>query len=131
MSDEDIKLLRENDLCVVVSQDPPTVKFLDPIPSASQRGQIDRAAIRLSRILLNGRWGDYSNSGVIGRADFARIYVDLLIKGTELDAFGSTDEQEQKYFSNEKMLALRQLARDEAKAERAAAKAAAKEKGKA
>lgn len=33
MTDENIQLLRDNDLCVVVAEDPAAVKFIDPLPT--------------------------------------------------------------------------------------------------
>jgi hypothetical protein len=51
--------------------------------------------------------------------------VDMLIKGTELDRNGSTAEQEQRIFTDAKVAELQRLAREEAKAERAAKKAQA------
>jgi hypothetical protein len=128
MSDADIKLLRDNDLCVVVSKDPAKLKFLDPIPAASQQGKIEHAAIQLSRILLNKQWGGYTTNGTIGIETFSKIYIDLLMKGTELDPAGSREEQEKKYFDSAKYDAIRELARQEAKEERAAAKATEKQK---
>lgn len=123
MSDENIKLLRENEICVVVAEDPAAVKFIDPIPSMSSRTQVESAAIGLSRILLNGQWGDYSSLNQIGRETFSRIYVDLLIKGSPLDKNHQTQaELEKKVFDAEKIDALRKLAQEEARAERVAAK---------
>jgi len=133
MSQEDIKQLRDNELCVVEASDPSKVKFIDPIPSASQRGKIDQAAIQLSRILLNGTWGHYQNTNMLSRSDFARIYVDMLISGTALDSQGDTAEQEQRLITNARRSELEKLAREDARAERAAKKAAqsSTEKGKA
>lgn len=51
MSEDNIKLLRENDICVVTATNPGQVKFVDPIPAASSQTQMERSAIRLSRIL--------------------------------------------------------------------------------
>jgi hypothetical protein len=124
MSEADIKMLRDNELCVVVAKNPAAVKFLDPIPAAGQRTQIEAAAIKLSRILLNGQWANISNASQIGRSEFARLYVELLTEGTALDRNGSREEQERRYFGEAKLDELRRLAREEAKAERAAAKKA-------
>lgn len=124
MSDEDIKALRDNELCVVVAKNPAAVKFMDPIPAAGQRTQIEAAAVKLSRILLNGQWGQVSNCSVIGRSEFAQLYVSLVTEGTELDRNGSRQEQEQRYFDSAKLDELRRLACEEAKAERAATKKA-------
>ncbi len=117
MSEADIKLLRDNDICVVESQDPAKLRFMDPIPSVSQRTQIDDAAIRLSRILLNGQWGHYTQNTSLYRNDFTRMFVDLLVKGTSLDMHGTQQEQEQQFFSQEKLNEISKIAREEARAE--------------
>jgi len=125
MTDADIQALRKNEICVVVAKDPAKVKFVDPIPAAAQRTQIEAAAIKLSRILLNGQWGHVSTCSAIGRSEFARLYIECLIQGTSLDPSGSLQEREQEYFNNAKLTELNRLAKEEARAERAAAKAAA------
>jgi hypothetical protein len=124
MSAEDIKLLRDNELCVVVSKDPAKVKFLDPIPSAAQRSKIETAAIRLSRILLNRQWAHITNSSQIDFGVISRLYIECLIEGTPLDKAGTLEEQEQRIFDQEKRYELERLAREEARAERKAAKEA-------
>lgn len=93
MSEEHIKLLRENDLCVVVAKDPSKVKFVDPIPAMSSRTQIESAAIKLSRILLNKQWGHVSQSNLIGQDEFSKLYVKLLIEGTQLESGYIDDPQ--------------------------------------
>jgi hypothetical protein len=128
MSAADIELLRENGICVVVASDPATLRFLDSIPSASARDKIDDAAIKLSRVLLNGMWGKYSNMTVLSRQDFAKIFVDLLVEGTSLDERGTPQEYEQLIFDQAKEAEITRLAREEARAERAAKKQAAAEK---
>lgn len=122
MSDEDIKQLRANDLCVVVAEDPARVKFVDPIPATSSRTRMEDAAISLSRIILNGQWGNYTSSGAISRGDATSIYVDLLVEGTPL---APNYRSPQQVFDLAKHEELQRLAREEAKAERAAAKAKA------
>lgn len=123
MDDENVKLLRENDLCVVIAKEPAAVKFLDPIPAASSRTDIEEAAIQLSRRLLRGELvGDQYRSNI------ARLYVDLLVKGTPLDPGRTKAEIEKEIFDDAKCTELRRLAREEAKAERAAAKQQAKSK---
>ena len=117
MTAEDVKMLRENDLCVVVAKDPARVKFVDPIPAASSRTQIENAAIQLSRKLLTTHVWDENT-----RRNVAAMYIDLLVKGTPLDPNGTKEEQEQRIFDEEKRDELRRLAKEEAKAERAAAK---------
>lgn len=120
MSDKDVNVLRENGLCVVVATDPAKVKFVDPIPSVSSRTQMEDAAIRLSRRLLRGDL--FANN----RRDFADLYVDCLIKGTSLDAnYVEPEIREAAVFNAAKEDELRRLAREEAKAERLAAKAKA------
>jgi hypothetical protein len=92
MSREDIAKLEGNFLCAVECKDPSKVKFLDPIPSAGDRGKIARAAIELSRIVLTGAWGQYFTGEALGRQQMSRIFCDLLMKGTELDPNGTTDK---------------------------------------
>lgn len=113
MSPEDIKLLRDNDLCVVVAKNPALVKFIDPIPAQSCRTQIEDAAIKLSRKLLSGEVWDETT-----RANISKMYVDILIRGTPLDRRGTAEEQEKLFFDEAKADEIRKLAREEAKAER-------------
>lgn len=82
MSDDNIKLLRDNDLCVVVAENPDKVRFLDPIPVSSSRTQIEHAAIQLSRRLLNGQADNATINA--NRGYFAAMYFDLLQKGSPL-----------------------------------------------
>ena len=122
MHADDIKRLRENGLCVVVCKNPAAVKFLDPIPSAAQRGKIEQAAIQLSRVLLNPQdWGDNT---AWNHSDIANEYVALLISGTPLDSHDTQQEHDQKVFDKAKDEELRRLATEEARAERAAEKEA-------
>lgn len=122
MSEENIKALRDNDLCVVVAKDPARVKFLDPIPATAARTKVDDAAIQLSRKLLNrGFWNNDST-----RQTVAATYVDILIQGTRLDPNGSTEEQYLQIFDSAKRQEIERLAREEARVERAAKRAAAK-----
>ena len=117
ISKEDIQLLRDNNLCVVVAADPSLVKFVDPIPAVACRNEMEMAAIKLSRKLLNGELvgNDY-------KKNVAALYVDILVRGTALDSNGTKQEQEQVYFDSVKRDELNRLAREEAKAERAKAK---------
>lgn len=127
MSDDDIAELRKNHLCVVVAKDPSKVKFVDPLPAASSRTQIEAAAIRLSRLLLTGNKHPhfpYDTQGSTYRSEISKLFVELLVDGTPLDPNGSMEEQHQKIFDLEKADEIRRLAREDAKAERAAAKAA-------
>lgn len=126
MKAEDIAKLTDNGLCVVEAKNPALVKFVDPIPSAAQRTKVEDAAIQLSRKLLNG-FG--YNNGYISPAGVASLYVHLLVNGTPLDSKKTQSEIDQEVFDDEKHRELRRLAREDAKSERAAIKAA-KEKEK-
>src|SRR4029453_3136412 len=125
MSEEDIKVLRENQLCVVVSTNPEAVKFVDSITAISNRTEVENAAIQLSPKVLKGVHPE------VGRpwtpttvSEFAKLFVDILIEGTALDPGPTRSEKEQEYFSAAKMDEIRRLAIQEAREERAAAKAA-------
>lgn len=122
VSVEDIALLNANDLCVVVAKDPSMVKFVDPLPAASSRTEMEHAAIQLSRMLLNGHWSRWSGTNMLGRGDFARMFVDLLVEGTPLDPNPTRAEQEAVLFSDAKREEIRRLAREEAREERKAKK---------
>jgi hypothetical protein len=124
ISAENIEALRQNGICVVEAKDPGAIKFLDPIPSAADRGKVEQAAIALSRKILNK--GFWSNSQT--RDEICRWYVEALVKGTPLDPEPTQAEKERQYFSSEKILELQRLAREEAREERAAARAAKKAK---
>lgn len=124
MSKEDIQSLRDNGLCVVEAKNPALVRFVDPIASATDRPAIENAAIKLSRIILNRQWSSYSQNSEIGVGVFSRIFVDCLTEGTPLDRNGSVEQQERKIFDEAKRLEIQRLAREEAKEDRAAAKAA-------
>lgn len=52
MSDEHIQMLRDNDLCVVVSKEPDAIRFLD-VPPPPSYDKITEASIELSRIVLD------------------------------------------------------------------------------
>jgi hypothetical protein len=125
MSEENIKLLRENGLCVVVAKDPARVKFVDPIPAVSSRTQMESAAIKLSRILLHGAWANWSTSGCIGRETMAKIYVDLLVEGTPLEhGYVEPEIRNKNIFDLARADELLHLARAEARAEHAKKRAA-------
>lgn len=79
MDAKDIKLLIRNGLCVVVAKDPAKVKFLDPIPTASSRNQIEQAAIELSRKMLMGEVTGYN------RSTFTSLWADILLRGNPLN----------------------------------------------
>lgn len=120
MNSTQIAMLRQNGLCVVTAKDPAAVKFLDPLPAVSARGKIEQAAIALSRkVMSKGFW---SNDDT--RALMAKTFIDLLVEGTPLDPNPSPEEQEKKIFSQAKIEEIRRLAIQEAREERAAAKAA-------
>ena len=127
ISADDIQQLRDNELCVVVSKEPAAVKFLDPIPAMTGRTQVEEAAIRLSRVLLDReKWISDTNTWISrDRRDVAVLYVELLCKGTPLDPAVSEREH---YFDNVKRDETAKIAREEARAERAA-KIAEKAKG--
>lgn len=120
MSKDDIQMLRDNGLCVVEAADPAKVRFLDPIASAADRPKVEQAAIELSRILLNGNWSNYFTGDHLTKREFASIFVDCLVKGTPLARNYRSDAN----IKEEKRLnELHRLACEEARAERAAAKA--------
>lgn len=123
MSEEDIKTLRANDICVVVAKDPAAVKFVDTVPEIVSRTAVENAAIQLSRRILTplNAGGPYDENT---RGSFSKMFVDLLMKGTPLDPRPSRVEQEQQLFDRTKAEEIQRLAREEARQERAAAKAA-------
>lgn len=121
VSDDDVKRLNDNGMCTVVAKDPALIKFLDPIPSISSRTGIENAAIKLSRKLLNRQF--HSTTGLLGYSDIYKLYLDLVIAGTPLDAQPSAEEVEKKIFNEAKAEEIRKLAREEAKEERAKLKA--------
>lgn len=120
MKPEDIERLRANGFCVVECTHPEKVKFLDPIPAVADRTQIENAAIQLSRRIMSKNY--WTNEDT--RRTVTATFFDILIKGTPLDPLPSQEEREQKIFNDEKEMEVRRLAREEAKAERAAKKAA-------
>jgi hypothetical protein len=123
ISDEDIKKLNDNGICTVVSKQPDAVKFLDPIPSISTRTEIEDAAIQLSRKLMSKSWW---NAQATNRDEIVRTYVDVLVKGTRLDPAPSNKEVEMQVFNQARKEELERLAREEVRAERAAAREAKK-----
>lgn len=125
MSAEDVKLLADNGLCVVTAKDPALVKFLDPIPAEAQGSKIEHAAIKLSRMILNGDW-NRSAYPSLGKKEFAELYMEILMEGTPLDRRGTPEEQQQRVFNNAKHKETCRLAREEAKAERLKKKSTAK-----
>ena len=124
MSAEAIKALNDNGICTVEAKNPAAVRFLDPIPSAAERTKIEDAAIQLSRKILNrNTFMKYGSSEQLSHADICRLFTDAIVNGTKLDSLPTQAEIEKDFFDTAKASELRQLAREEAKAERAAAKA--------
>ena len=119
MHSDAIKALRDNGICVVVSKNPAAVKFVDPIPSAVGRTKIEQAAISLSRKILQ-RGALCDNYGNVSRKDVLDFYVRCLVEGTPLDPNGTMEEQLESIYNSAKADEMRRLAREEAKAERAA-----------
>jgi len=110
MSKADIELIRENGICVAVASDPTKVKFIDPIPAASSRSQIEDAAIKLSRILLNGQWGNFYNSSQLGKSEFSVLFLKCLLQGTPLDPKGTLEERRDDIIAAEKAEEYRRIA---------------------
>lgn len=118
MDAENIAALRENGICVVVAKDPAKVRFVDPIPAVSSRTQVEHAAIQLSRKILNrGFWSSDDT-----RKLCAANYIDILMKGTPLDPNDPIEERCDRAYENEKILEAQRMAREDARAERAAKK---------
>jgi hypothetical protein len=113
-----LQRLRDNGLCVVEAKEPALVKFLDPIPAVASRTIVENAAIELSRKVMSKSYWTSDHT----RNEIATAYVDLLIRGTPLDPMPTKQERELEIFDAAKADELRRLAREEAKAERAAAK---------
>lgn len=82
MTDDNIKKLEDNGICVVVAEKPEEVRFLDPIPSAASRDKMIQASVQLSRILLSPG----GMNGIQSRADACRLYTDILLEGTPLES---------------------------------------------
>lgn len=122
MSVEDIALLRENGICVVVSKHPEKLKFVDPLPAMENRTQIQTAAIRLSRMVINGSWKNQWNADTISQQGFCYLFVKLLAEGTELSADGTRLEQEEKLIDLARRTELDRIAREEVRAEQKARK---------
>lgn len=121
MSPEDLQRLRDNDICVVEATEPGQVRFLDPLPAQSSRTEMEQAAIALSRRLLKGNY-------TWSTGDILKVYVDLLVAGTSLDIQGTKEDQERQIIDNARLNELQRIAREEARAERAAKKAKHSEK---
>lgn len=126
MTQEEIQKLNDNGLCVTVASDPSKLKFIDPLPAQSSRTEVENAAIRLSRMILNGQYSISGTSGY-GRDFFARCFVEFLVQGTPLDEQGTREQQEQKIIDRARRDELDRIGREEARAE-AKARKEAKEK---
>ena len=120
MSADNIAALRENDVCVVEAKHPASVKFLDPIPAMEGRTAAEQAAVQLSRKILNGH--GFDGNGYMTRGRACTMYCECLTKGTALDVQPTRAEQEREVFDDAKREEIRKLAREEARAERAAAR---------
>jgi hypothetical protein len=120
MAQSEIKLLRDNGICVVTAKDPAKIKFVDPLPAASSRTQIEDAAIKLSRTIL--KQGTYNEES---RANMAKMFVDLVVSGTALDPRPSQAEAEKREYDQARLEEVRRLAREDAKAEHLAKKSKA------
>lgn len=120
LSAEDIEELRKNHVCVVVAKDPAAVKFVDPIPSISSRTEVENAAISLSRKLMTQGFWQHDAT----RQTITATFVDLLVKGSPLDPRPSQAEQEKRAYDEAKIEEQRRIAREEAREEAAARKAA-------
>lgn len=118
MSKANIAELRKNEFCIVECKDPARVKFIDPIPAMSQRGKIEDAAIRLSRLLLNAQaWS--KPDGYWTAQAIAKTYVEILVEGTPLDSRGTKEERESSCYDTARMEEVQKIAREDARAERA------------
>lgn len=83
MSEDDIHELRSNGICVVESDDPDSLRFIEPPPTGYDR--CEWAAIQLFRRL----WS--KGSFAVDKRQFAEIYVDILTNGTPLSRIPSVD----------------------------------------
>jgi hypothetical protein len=129
MSQANIKKLESNQLCIVIAKDPARIKFVDPIPAQSSRTEIENAAIKLSRMLLNNRqWASPGGTWDIGT--ITEAFVQFLVEGTPLDAAGTKEERESKIYNDERQEELRRMAREDARAERLKLKKTLEEKSK-
>lgn len=122
MDAADIAKLEENGICVVEAQDPAVVRFLDPIPAMTGRTAIEDAAIQLSRKVLSRNFWSDGNAGDHTRAQMARAYVDILVRGTALDPNPTKAELERQVFDEAKRIELIRLAQEEAREDRRAAR---------
>lgn len=127
VSPEDVKKLDEMGLCVVVAKDPSMVKFVDPIPTLSNRTEIEAACIEFTKRML----GAFQN-GAPDQGQRNRMFVECLAPGTPLDPNPpKTQAQLDKIvYDDAHYEEVRKIAREDARAERAARKQAEAEKTK-
>jgi hypothetical protein len=127
MSDGDISELRANNICVVVSKDPASVRFVETIPVVSSQSQMERAAIQLSRKILSDNFWNKGGSwsGETVRATLLEKFVELLVRGGPLDPNKSQQEHERSAYNDAKIDEQAKIGREEARAEREAKKKAA------
>lgn len=83
MEDDQIEMLRENEICVVVAKDPAAIKFMDPIPSMSSRTQMEAAAIELSRRIMTGQTG---RTFMGSTTQAAAMWAEILMEGNPLES---------------------------------------------
>lgn len=120
MSAEDIKKMEENGICVVVANDPAKVRFVDPIPAASSRTQIENAAINFSRKLLSkGEWESHS----MDFGDICKWFCACLVIGTPLDPSGTAEDLRQDVYNEAYFMTLSESAVKDAEEESARIKA--------
>ena len=116
-SEGDLQLLRDNGICIVETADPAAVRFVDPLPVVSSRSEMERAAIALSRKLLTKGHCPWNDTTL---GDIARMFADLLLEGTSLDA--DRVQLEESTYNEAHHEEIRKIAREDARAARAAKK---------
>lgn len=128
LSKEDIEKLNANDICTVESQDPTAIKFVDPIPSATNRNEIENAAVEMLRTLIGTEWWSQFTDRRPYRSNVLTLYVECLARNSPLDpkqpSRADMVERERKIFDAAKDEEIREIAREEAREERAAKRAA-------
>lgn len=123
-SDSARKQLKDNGICVVVAKDPAKVRFMDPIPAISSRSAMEGACIKMSRLLLNRMWGDFTTSGHLTQEDIVKMFVSFLVEGTDLGKDPTKSETEKEVYDQAHWDEVRKIAREDARAEREAQKQA-------
>lgn len=84
MSEADIQLLRDNGLCVVVAEDPAAVEFVDPLPAASSRNEIERGLLELAQRVMSAEF--WNQHAYCQRSDVTRVFSEIIMRGTQLRA---------------------------------------------